>query len=97
MSKPERRRPSSRWKLTTFATIAALLVGLCTWVVRAGLGGYPEGKERSTETWARMIRAAIQNWQGAHNTIACPTIQQLVDEKFLARGTSALDSWKHPF
>jgi hypothetical protein len=97
MSKWERRKRSSKWKLTMLATIGALFMALCTWVVRAGLGGYPEAKERSTETWARMIRTAIQNWQGAHNTIACPTIQQLIDERYLARETSALDSWKHPF
>jgi general secretion pathway protein G len=58
---------------------------------------YRDAQVRSAETWARTIRAAIQNWQAATNETGCPTISQLVQEKHLDPGTSTKDPWGQDF
>lgn len=58
---------------------------------------YREAQVRSAETWARTIRAAIQNWQAASNETGCPTVSQLVQEKHLDPGTSTKDPWNQEF
>jgi hypothetical protein len=58
---------------------------------------YKEAQVRSAETWARTIRAAIQNWQAASNETGCPTMSQLVQEKHLDPGTSLKDPWGQDF
>ena len=58
---------------------------------------YREAQIRSAETWARTIRAAIQNWQAASNETGCPTVSQLVQEKHLDPGTSTKDPWNQEF
>ncbi|HMA96880.1 MAG TPA: hypothetical protein VKP30_29550 [Polyangiaceae bacterium] len=56
---------------------------------------YSESK--TAETWARTIRAAVQNWQSSQNSVACPTIEQLISEKHLDTGTTKVDPWGNPF
>lgn len=56
-----------------------------------------EAQVKSAETWARTIRAAIQNWQAASNEIGCPTVETLVREKHLDTETTTLDPWGQPF
>jgi general secretion pathway protein G len=58
---------------------------------------YREAQIKSAETWARTIRAAVQNWQSSSNEISCPTVSQLVQEKHLDSGTSTVDPWGQPF
>lgn len=52
---------------------------------------------KSAETWARTIRAAVQNWQSTSNETSCPTVSQLVQEKHLDSGASTQDPWGQPF
>ncbi len=58
---------------------------------------YREAQIKSAETWARTIRAAVQNWQSSSNEISCPTVSQLVQEKHLDSGTSTVDPWGQAF
>jgi len=58
---------------------------------------YREAQVKSAETWARTIRAAVQNWQSSSNETVCPTISQLVQEKHLDSGTSTVDPWGQAF
>jgi general secretion pathway protein G len=54
---------------------------------------YREAQIDSAETRARTIRQAIQSWQAANNETACPTVSQLVQEKFLDTGGDTNDPW----
>src|SRR5512138_2595476 len=72
-------------------TVLALLL-----LLRLSLGGC-RFTDKNAETWARTIRAAVQNWQSAENSGACPTIGQLVSDKHLDSGTSKFDPWGNPF
>jgi hypothetical protein len=86
------------WKAPLLLTSAAALTILVVLLLGASIGyRHPETSRRGNETWARTIRAAIQNWQSVNDTPRCPTFRQLVDEKHLDRGTSNVDSWGHAF
>ncbi len=50
-----------------------------------------------TETWMRIIRVAMQNWQADNNTTSCTTVSELVQEKHLEPGAPAVDLWGHGF
>src|SRR5512147_1795461 len=50
-----------------------------------------EAQIKSAETWARTIRAAVQNWQSSTNETSCPTVSQLVQEKHLDSDASTVD------
>jgi general secretion pathway protein G len=56
-----------------------------------------EAQIKSAETWARTIRAAVQNWQSSTNETTCPTVAQLVQEKHLDSGASTVDPWGQAF
>jgi general secretion pathway protein G len=56
-----------------------------------------EAQIKSAETWARTIRAAVQNWQSSTNETSCPTVSQLVQEKHLDSGASTVDPWGQGF
>jgi hypothetical protein len=61
------------------------------------LGGCRFPVNKTAESQARTIRAAIQNWQSAKATFRCPTFTQLVDEKLLDTGTANTDPWGRPY
>jgi len=96
------------WKLTKRGmargvTLVEVLIVVAIVAMVAGgvtvfaLPKYREAQVKSAETWARTIRAAIQNWQAASNETGCPTISQLVQEKHLDPGTSTKDPWQQEF
>jgi len=75
-------------------TIIAMVAGGATVFA---LPRYRDAQKKSAETWARTIRAAVQNWQSTTNETSCPTVSQLVQEKHLDSGSSTLDPWGQPF
>jgi hypothetical protein len=84
------------WKGYLLVACAVLVVAL-SWLARLTTGcRFPEGR-LSCETRARTLRAAVQNWQSVNDTMRCPTVQQLIEEKHLDSGTSQVDNWGHPF
>ncbi len=77
--------------------VVAIVAMVAGGVTVFALPRYREAQVRSAETWARTIRAAIQNWQAASNETGCPTVSQLVQEKHLDPGTSTKDPWGQEF
>ena len=65
--------------------VVAIVAMVAGGVTVFALPRYKEAQIKSAETWARTIRAAIQNWQAATNETSCPTVSQLVQEKHLIR------------
>jgi len=61
-----------------------------------GSNPYRSEPRRDSETNARIIRTAIQQWQAANNQNSCPTIQQLISEKQLDPGSPTVDPWGQP-
>lgn len=93
----------SKRRLVRGVTLVEVLIVVAIVAMVAGgvtvfaLPKYREAQVKSAETWARTIRAAIQNWQAASNETGCPTISQLVQEKHLDPGTSTKDPWGQDF
>jgi general secretion pathway protein G len=93
----------SKRRLIRGVTLVEVLIVVAIVAMVAGgvtvfaLPRYKEAQIRSAETWARTIRAAIQNWQAATNETTCPTVSQLVQEKHLDPGTSTKDPWGQEF
>jgi general secretion pathway protein G len=93
----------SKRRLIRGVTLVEVLIVVAIVAMVAGgvtvfaLPRYKEAQIRSAETWARTIRAAIQNWQAATNETTCPTVSQLVQEKHLDPGTSTKDPWGQDF
>ncbi len=77
--------------------VVAIVAMVAGGVTVFALPKYREAQVKSAETWARTIRAAIQNWQASTNETSCPTISQLVQEKHLDPGTSTKDPWGQEF
>jgi len=75
---------------TAFAIVAVFLLVI-------SMRHDPYDSKRSVETWARILRAATQNWQASTGQTTCPTVRQLIEEKHLDPDTSTLDAWGKPF
>jgi hypothetical protein len=90
-------RNRSRWRdaLMFFAGFLTAILVLC--LVAMTSRGYRESPTRNVETWARTVRAGVQNWQAATNSSSCPTIEQLVNERHLDPGQSTKDVWGRNF
>ena len=92
-----KRRMTRGVTLVEVLIVVAIVAMVAGGVTVFALPRYKEAQVRSAETWARTIRAAIQNWQAASNETGCPTISQLVQEKHLDPGTSLKDPWGQDF
>lgn len=77
--------------------VVAILAMVAGGATVFALPRYRDAQIKSAETWARTIRAAVQNWQSSTNETSCPTISQLVQEKHLDSGTSTQDPWGQSF
>jgi general secretion pathway protein G len=92
-----RKRLARGVTLVEVLIVVAIVAMVAGGVTVFALPRYREAQVRSAETWARTIRAAIQNWQAASNETGCPTVSQLVQEKHLDPGTSTKDPWGQDF
>jgi len=90
-------RGASGVTLVEVLIVVAIIAMVAGGVTIFALPKYKEAQIKSAETWARTIRAAVQNWQAANNEYSCPTISQLVQEKHLDPASSTTDPWGQPF
>lgn len=92
------RTNKKKWERAVLIVLGAAsgTVLLLLFLLRLSLGGC-RFTDKNAETSARTIRAAVQNWQSAESSVACPTIGQLVSEKHLDSDTSKFDPWGNPF
>lgn len=95
--------PTSRRAVARGVTLVEVLIVVAIIAMVAGgaavfaLPRYRDAQVKSATTWARTIRAAVQNWQSTTNETACPTMSQLVQEKYLDPGSSTTDPWGQPY
>jgi general secretion pathway protein G len=100
---PSRLGRNARRALERGVTLVEVLIVVAIIAMVAGgaavfaLPRYRDAQVNSATTWARTIRAAVQNWQATTNETACPTMSQLVQEKHLDPGASTVDPWGQPF
>jgi general secretion pathway protein G len=73
--------------------VVAIIAMVAGGVTVFALPRYRDAQKSSAETGARVIRAAVQNWQTTNNESTCPTISQLVQEKQLDPGANTSDPW----
>jgi general secretion pathway protein G len=73
--------------------VVAIIAMVAGGVTVYALPRYKEAQITSAETGARTIRTAIQSWQASNNEVSCPTVSQLVQEKFLDPGANTNDPW----
>lgn len=96
-------RSTARLAVERGVTLVEVMIVVAILAMVAGgatvfaLPRYRDAQIKSAETWARTIRAAVQNWQSSTNETSCPTISQLVQEKHLDSGTSTQDPWGQSF
>ncbi len=95
------RGQRNRWArgvtLVEVLIVVAIIAMVAGGAAVFALPQYRKAQIKNTETWARTIRAAVQNWQAATNEISCPTISQLVQEKQLDPGSATADPWGQQF
>lgn len=104
-SSAERARQArrSRRAVARGVTLVEVLIVVAIIAMVAGgaavfaLPRFREAQIKTAQTWARTIRAAVQNWQATANETSCPTISQLIQEKQLDPGASTTDPWGQQF
>jgi general secretion pathway protein G len=85
------------------ATLVEVLIVVAIIAMIAGgvsvfaLPRYRDAQIKSATTGAQVIRGAIQQWQAANNETTCPTVNQLVQEKFLDPGAASVDPWNQGY
>jgi general secretion pathway protein G len=73
--------------------VVAIIAMVAGGVTVFALPRYRDAQKSGAETGARVIRAAVQNWQATNNEVTCPSISQLVQEKQLDPGANTSDPW----
>ena len=88
------RRPFERGvTLVEVLIVVAIIAMVAGGVTVFALPRFRDAQKSGAETGARVIRAAVQNWQASTNEASCPTISQLVQEKHLDPGANTADPW----
>lgn len=77
--------------------VVAIIAMVAGGVTVFALPRYRESQIKLAGTGAQTIRGAVQNWQATTNETTCPTISQLVQEKYLDPGASTSDPWGQPY
>src|SRR6185295_2813685 len=97
-ARPSRKRGSARG-VTLFEVliVVAILAMVAGGVAVFALPRYKEAQITNSETGARTVRTAVQQWQASNNETSCPTVSQLVQEKHLDPGQSTNDAWGQPY
>jgi len=73
--------------------VVAIIAMVAGGVAVFALPRFRDAQKSSAETGARVIRAAVQNWQATTNEATCPSVSQLVQEKHLDPGANTSDPW----
>lgn len=77
--------------------VVAIISMVAGGVAVFALPRFRESQVKLAATGAQTIRGAVQNWQAATNETGCPTVSQLVQEKYLDPGASTVDPWGQPY
>jgi hypothetical protein len=92
------RSTMNKWVIRVLVGLALLaftLVASGVWL--GSVCTHRDDPVRNSETGARIMRMAVQQWQAAHNESSCPSMAQLVVEKQLDPGQATVDSWNRAF
>ena len=84
----ERKTATNRWIRSAVVALGVLLALCAIAFFRLAFGGCRFPVDKSAETQARILRAAVQSWQTETGSVTCPTLQQLIAEKHLHRDTA---------
>lgn len=79
--------------LIVVAIIAMIAGGVAVFAIPQ----FKKAQINSANTGARVIRGAVQTFQGTENDTSCPTVSQLVEKKYLDPGQSTVDPWGQPY
>ncbi len=77
--------------------VVAIIAMVAGGVAVFALPAYGRAQVKSARTGAQVIRGAIQQWQSTNNESTCPTMNQLIQEKYLDPGASTVDPWNQPY
>lgn len=87
------RRAARGVTLVEVLIVVAIIAMVAGGVTVFALPRYRDAQKKTAETGAQTIRRAVQSWQASNNEVSCPTMSQLVQEKFLDTGTGSKDPW----
>jgi type II secretory pathway pseudopilin PulG len=79
--------------LIVVAIIALVSGGIALAVIK--MKGPTEDKTATNE--ARIIRQAVRLWQPQQSSGECPTVDRLINDELLERGTRTVDPWGQPY
>lgn len=98
-SNPRRRlrRRARGVTLIEVLIVVAILSLIAAGVTVAVLPRYTDAQIKMTETNARAVRNAIQQWRGMNGSADCPSISQLQQDKAIDAASKTDDAWGKPF
>ncbi len=92
-----RRRFERGVTLFEVLIVVAILAMVAGGVAVFALPRYKEAQVKTARMAAQTIRSAVHQWQLNNGDSACPTVSQLVEEKYLDKGTTTVDPWNQAF
>jgi len=92
-----RRRLERGVTLFEVLIVVAILAMVAGGVAVFALPRFKEAQVKTARTAAQTIRSAVHQWQLNNGDSACPTVSQLVEEKYLDKGTNTVDPWNQAF
>jgi general secretion pathway protein G len=92
-----RRRLERGVTLFEVLIVVAILAMVAGGVAVFALPRFKEAQVKTARTAAQTIRGAVHQWQLNNGDSACPTVSQLVEEKYLDKGTNTVDPWNQAF
>jgi general secretion pathway protein G len=92
------RRVWSRGVTLIEVMIVVVIIGLISGgVAVAVLPRLKEASIKTTQTSARELRRAAEQWRGMHASDQCPTTQILRADKAIDTASKLTDAWDNPF
>jgi len=73
--------------------VVAILAMVAGGVAVFALPRFKEAQIKTAKSGAQTIRQAVMQWQLTNSDSSCPTVSQLVQEKFLDPGADTNDPW----
>ena len=73
--------------------VVAILAMVAGGVAVFALPRFKEAQIKTAKSGAQTIRQAVMQWQLTNSDSSCPSVSQLVQEKFLDPGTDTNDPW----
>ena len=88
-------RRAARRGVTLFEVliVVAILAMVAGGVAVFALPRFKEAQVKTAKSGAQTIRQAVMQWQLSNADESCPTVSQLVSDKFLDTGSDNLDPW----